>query len=328
MIDFRPQVSKTLFVGLFYSAAMPSALFVTAAAMVTTFCADRYCLLRKWRRAPEIDAQLAKRTIGIIAIIIFLHTWVASFFFLNWGTYSSVDDDEDFPEKYTDRAVDCFNSGGLMNCRFKKSESTRPQKFAWRAYRPLGFIAFVLALWKFFGIELKRIAYELCCGGKTKSRPEPNLDPFRTLPDAHVYVPLVAHLSLEDPVIAADISQVPRKFLPVSDPDGSNVATVDEIAPFLGNASDPVTVVKDVFGKVTFYEAPGPDDQVPVHHQPNLPKQQQPPPSDDHRGDEDDTQEVQQHKLPPGWEEKIDDFGRHYFVDNINKKTHWHPPTY
>lgn len=43
---------KTVFVGLYYSAIVPTGLIVTAIAMMNLYWVDKYCLLRQWRRPP------------------------------------------------------------------------------------------------------------------------------------------------------------------------------------------------------------------------------------------------------------------------------------
>lgn len=43
---------KTVFVGLFYSAIVPTGLIVTAVAMSTLYWVDKYSLLRLWKRPP------------------------------------------------------------------------------------------------------------------------------------------------------------------------------------------------------------------------------------------------------------------------------------
>ncbi|CAM9878272.1 unnamed protein product, partial [Hapterophycus canaliculatus] len=43
---------KTVVVGLFYSAIVPTGLFVTAGAMIMLYWVDKYSLLRLWKRPP------------------------------------------------------------------------------------------------------------------------------------------------------------------------------------------------------------------------------------------------------------------------------------
>ena len=51
-VTFRAGQIKTVFVGLFYSAIVPTGLIVTAVAMMSLYWVDKYSLLRLWRRPP------------------------------------------------------------------------------------------------------------------------------------------------------------------------------------------------------------------------------------------------------------------------------------
>lgn len=51
---------KTVVVGLFYSAIVPTGLFITAAAMIMLYWVDKYSLLRLWKR-PPVRQSLASR---------------------------------------------------------------------------------------------------------------------------------------------------------------------------------------------------------------------------------------------------------------------------
>jgi len=255
-------VSKTIFVGLFYSAALPVAPLVTAAAVVTTFAADRYCLLRTWRRVPELDAQLARRTIGIIAIVVFFHFWASLAFFLNWGEYSELHDadDADWDDKM-DRKINCFD--GLLTCDLRDKNLTKAQRFAYRVYRPLGYIAFAAALWKFVGVEIKRAVKAFFFGAKS-TQPDTQLVPFRTLTNVDLYVPVVAHDALDDKLLAAVLVDVPPVFLPVPrelDWRYLCLATPEEIGPLLtpdarASREDVLKLIQSLFGVVKFYQAP------------------------------------------------------------------------
>lgn len=46
------QQIKTVFVGLLYSAIVPTGLLVTSVAMLTLYWVDKYSLLRQWKRPP------------------------------------------------------------------------------------------------------------------------------------------------------------------------------------------------------------------------------------------------------------------------------------
>ncbi len=48
---------KTVFVGLFYSAIVPTGLIVTAVAMIIIYWVDKYSLLRLWKRPPVRETR-------------------------------------------------------------------------------------------------------------------------------------------------------------------------------------------------------------------------------------------------------------------------------
>ena len=260
-------VAKTLFVGAFYAAALPSGIFVTSAAIVTTFFADRYCLLRRWRRVPEIDAQLAKRMIGIVSFIVFLHFWASMAFFMNWGVYSEGPD-ENYPEspERMYETSNCFEY--LLGCRPSPGSGghknfTKAQRIVYAIYRPLGFIAFGLTLYLTVGVVLKRALFAFCSGVTDHSQDETNPISFRTVKHIELYVPLVQRLELPRPLIAALVTNVPQEYLHVElknltprELASSCLATASEIVDLLpeNRKHQAEQAVKDLFGTVTYYE--------------------------------------------------------------------------
>lgn len=75
---------KTIFVGLFFLVPLPSGLFITAFAMMSTYVVDKYSLLRIWKRPPQID-----KTLGVISRyfyigIVFCHLSISRVYFANW----------------------------------------------------------------------------------------------------------------------------------------------------------------------------------------------------------------------------------------------------
>ena len=47
------ELTKSLFMALFYSALLPSGLLIAAIGFTLTFWADKYCLLRIWEKPPQ-----------------------------------------------------------------------------------------------------------------------------------------------------------------------------------------------------------------------------------------------------------------------------------
>lgn len=52
---------------------------------------DKYCLLRHWSLAPELDEKLAKRSRRFFALTVYAHVWVTLWFYASWP-FENVDD--------------------------------------------------------------------------------------------------------------------------------------------------------------------------------------------------------------------------------------------
>ncbi|KAH8049426.1 hypothetical protein JL722_11957 [Aureococcus anophagefferens] len=223
-------VAKTLFVGLFYAAAAPNGLLVTAAALATTFAADRFCLLRRWARKPDFDDQISRRTIGVVSIIVLVHVVASLEFFENWGLYEegALEDDA---------------------------------KFAKDVYPAVGAIALVLACWKFVGVEVANAFWYCCCGESAHDDDHMPIS-YRALPHILAYVPVVPHPLLgEPPLLAADVAGAPRERLPLPPnvhPTAHTICSRDVLRPLLPGCDDAKLdrVLADVYGTVRFYDEP------------------------------------------------------------------------
>ena len=77
-------IIKTLFVGIFYSPIIPTALMITSLAMVTTYICDKYSLIHLWRRPPMLGAKLAHDSRLCFILIVWTHVFMARSFFSNW----------------------------------------------------------------------------------------------------------------------------------------------------------------------------------------------------------------------------------------------------
>ncbi len=75
---------KTIIVGLFFSVMIPSGLFITAFAMLSTFVVDKYSLFRIWKRPPMFGRSLSVLSRYFYIIIVFTHLSVSRIFFANW----------------------------------------------------------------------------------------------------------------------------------------------------------------------------------------------------------------------------------------------------
>ena len=64
-------MTKTLFLSLFWAGLYPQGMFITSATFLISYILDKYSLLRAWRTPSPFDADLAHKTRGHVA----LGTW-------------------------------------------------------------------------------------------------------------------------------------------------------------------------------------------------------------------------------------------------------------
>jgi len=76
---------KTIFTGFFFAVILPSGLFITAFAMVTTYLVDKYSLFNLWKRGVFLNGELsvvARYYFG--AMIVWVHIYMSRIFFSRW----------------------------------------------------------------------------------------------------------------------------------------------------------------------------------------------------------------------------------------------------
>ena len=265
-------IAKTLFVGLFYAAACPAGLLVTAVALLNHFLVDRYCLLRLWRRKPDFDDQLSKRNIGIISIVVIVHVAASIEFFMNWGLreHACEDDDAQCDEDKYQKCIGFIRGRNNKNaCRLREGGDNWDglndvERFVVSVFPPIGLLAIAVGLWNFIGVHVYAFLVGFLCGETYGD--DDGIVPisFRDLPNIEVYVPVVPHpLAGEMPLIAADVTGVPRNLLPILpgvDPATQTVCSRDfvrAIVPSEVARDDAVLdqVIADIFGKVSYYPA-------------------------------------------------------------------------
>jgi hypothetical protein len=79
LADRYTDMIKTLFVAMFYSVLMPHGLWLAAAAMLSTYWADKYCLLRCWSQKPDFDATITKIAQNSICFCMLIQMFMATY---------------------------------------------------------------------------------------------------------------------------------------------------------------------------------------------------------------------------------------------------------
>jgi hypothetical protein len=186
---------KTIFVGFFYSTILPSGLFITAFAMLTTYWVDKYSLLRIWRRPPALDESLAVQSRQYIILIVWVHLIMARIFFANW------------PYERRFEESNC----GLLTCDTNKY-MTKDQETVVQVYSIAGIIVTIIGIvfvfanvtWRVFTALFKQRTVEV--GAATNIA-------YRDVSGIAAFVPLIHPNELPDPLMAVDVSLIPRAFL-------------------------------------------------------------------------------------------------------------------
>ena len=81
---------KTVFVGLFFSVPLPTGLFISCFAMLSTYLVDKYSLFRIWQRYPSIDHSLGTLSRYFFVLIVFTHLAISRVYFANWCVFKVV----------------------------------------------------------------------------------------------------------------------------------------------------------------------------------------------------------------------------------------------
>ena len=77
-------ISKTLFLCLFYAAIVPSGYAIVAVCFLVTYITDKYLLLRRWREPPQYGDAMTKRNRLMVLFGVMSHICVTYYFFRNW----------------------------------------------------------------------------------------------------------------------------------------------------------------------------------------------------------------------------------------------------
>ncbi len=77
-------ISKTLFLCLFYASIVPSGYAIVAVCFLITYITDKYLLLRRWREPPQYGDAMTKRNRLMVLFGVMSHICVTYYFFRNW----------------------------------------------------------------------------------------------------------------------------------------------------------------------------------------------------------------------------------------------------
>eukprot|EP00953_Heterococcus_sp_UTEX-ZZ885_P035741 18437-Heterococcus_DN1.PRE.2 len=76
--------AKTFFLATFYTALVPTGMFVAAFALSVTCLVDRYLLLRQWQTPPNLNSAIAGQLRAGMVLTILAHAIITSCFYRAW----------------------------------------------------------------------------------------------------------------------------------------------------------------------------------------------------------------------------------------------------
>jgi hypothetical protein len=178
-------LSKVLFVSLFYALLTPFSILLSFFAFVLTFAVDRYLLLRKWKPMCMLDEEVANRLRQQAMLAVLVHMYVTSRFIYSWPMDDSYFDNvlQIFVK------VDKFPSYSPFHWQSNLNWQSTTQQKALKIYQ-IGFFAVtavVIILWvilplyevihKWFFYTLEVTGDSQCIG-------------FSSIDNIHVYEPV------------------------------------------------------------------------------------------------------------------------------------------
>ncbi|CAM9629055.1 unnamed protein product [Scytosiphon promiscuus] len=237
---------KTVVVGLFYSAIVPTGLFITAAAMIMLYWVDKYSLLRLWKRPPAYNESLSSQTRMYITLCIWMHLIMARVFFAKW------------PSQRNSKMPDC----GLFSCNYREGRTnffTDDQAEIVTIYEILGLLVFAVGGGLVLFVYGRHYATKLVIN-KHREVGKASDVAYRSVSGISAYVPLIFVRELTDPLLAINVKELPRNahsFLPLRiggfyNPEELSMNSERDF-PF-GDVSE--VDRNGLFGKVRYYLGP------------------------------------------------------------------------
>ena len=87
-------MTKTVFVALFYMPVFPLSVFYGAFASFFSYLVDMYCMFRVWHQPAEIDERLVRANRGHLALALWIHVVFALHLYAGWPFDEVCPDEE------------------------------------------------------------------------------------------------------------------------------------------------------------------------------------------------------------------------------------------
>jgi hypothetical protein len=239
-------MTKILFLALWYSAIYPGALFMCSFSLLVNYFTDRFSLMRTWKRAPQLGTKMSEFSrryffsLAIVAMSLLSSYYWSAFpfdnlcpmeeeggmsFVGNWNLTEGLRNvtEEDLSYRYClqdffryDRKEKSFPFISKFQREGKEwmtpDQETITDVFGWTSVGVLVAI-FLSFIWSWF--HALRGFFE----GSYESRGDDQGIPFSDVPSISTYVPQVESPVFSYPLLACSIDGIDHDLLDWTDPD-------------------------------------------------------------------------------------------------------------
>mmetsp|Transcript_14664 Transcript_14664/g.34588 ORF Transcript_14664/g.34588 Transcript_14664/m.34588 type:complete len:873 (+) Transcript_14664:100-2718(+) len=225
-------MTKTLFLALFYAVLFPAGLFITCVGYAFIYTVDKYSLLRSWRTPAEMDDDVTKVARGHMFFGVYCHAVMSMVFFSEFPfdgickdtelgemdnhVYFYAHEQYNVTDHHIYKPCDQAVSGKILSIMaggsLASDQMAGQQERVVRVYSLLVLILTVLLFVMFFGKGLIMTVYHLF-NGKYSEDTKANPEHFTTC-DIQAFIPIYRQNGLAYPLIAADVTTFEPKYLP------------------------------------------------------------------------------------------------------------------
>jgi hypothetical protein len=226
-------MTKTLFLALFYSALYPAGLFITCLGYSFSYTVDKYSLLRTWATPGEVDDDITKVSRVHMTFAIYCHAMMTMIFYSQYPFDSVCKDLDEEPlnehhyhmarmqhNVTTDEVFRPCNQaigfskvfGIMLGGTVTRDTMTVKQAHAVKIYTMVCAALTALLFVIFFGKNIILGTYRLFYAkysAETKTKGQ-----RFTECDIQAYIPIIRHPHLAYPLVAADVRTFESKYLP------------------------------------------------------------------------------------------------------------------
>jgi hypothetical protein len=205
-------MTKTLFVSLFFNALFPAGFFVTAIAFFVNYWVDKYSLLRTWKQPPAMDGTLAAAARLQVSLIFLVHCFVTMHFYAGWPfddvtlassdamTVMSVNGEASAAVPlHTEVHQEIYNFFNF----YEQSWYSADQFAVVRVYAIVNIVGLCLFVAYYFGNSALHLVHALFYGSYDAVG-RANDDEYSFVPGIETYVPQIHQKGYGNPLIATD----------------------------------------------------------------------------------------------------------------------------